>query len=194
MQFDTERYPVVDIKFKVFGSLGIMAREVEQQQLSSLLNTVPPDSPAYWMLIRSIYENSSITSKDTMLKLVDQLLQKTLNPAPDPLIAIEQQKLEVLAKDKSMSLKIELGRANTERARVMIENEMLPYNKAKAEAKAILDVANAESKELGTQIDEYSAIVDIFKSKGEQDSGQRDANVLRESNGNVPNQGMGNVR
>ena len=174
MQFDSTRYPVSDVKFTVFGSLGIMAREIEQQQLSSLLNTVPPDSPAYWMLIRSIYENSSISNKDQMLQLVDQLLQKTLNPEPDPLIAIKQQELQLLQQDKSMSLQIEKGRADTERARVMIEQEKLPYTQASLEAKAMLDVASAESKEVGSQLDQYQAVTDaLMAQSGEnKDDGQ----------------------
>ena len=174
IQFDSLRYPVSDVKFTVYGSLGIMAREIEQQQLSSLLNTVPPDSPAYWMLIRSIYENSSISNKDQMLELVDQLLQKTLNPEPDPMIAIKQQELQLLQQDKSMSLQIEKGRADTERARVMIEQQKLPYSQAAMEAKAMLDVASAEAKEVGSQLDQYQTITDALRAKSGEvtDDGQ----------------------
>ena len=183
IQFDSTRYPVKDVKFTVFGTLGIMARELEQQQLSSLLNTVPPDSPAYWMLIRSIYENSSITSKDQMLQLVDQLLEKTLNPEPDPMVQIKQQELQILAKDKTMSLQIEKGRADTERARVKIEAELLPYNQAVKEAKAMLDVASAESKEVGDQLSAYELQIAEIR---EREDGQRDSDLLRKPSGDVP--------
>ena len=167
IQFDSTRYPVRDVKFTVHGTLGIMAREIEQQQLSALLNTVPPDSPAYWMLIRSIYENSSISNKDEMLLLVDQLLQKTLNPEPDPMVQIKQQELQMLAQDKSMSLQIEKGRADTERARVQIEADLLPYNQAVKEAKAMLDVASAESKEVGDQLAALEAQATSMREKAD---------------------------
>ena len=153
MQFDVERYPVMDVKFTVYGTLGIMAREVEQQQLSQLLSTVPPDSPAYWMLIRSIYENGTISNKDEMLSLVDQLLQKTLQPPqPDPMIAIKQQELEINQKDKSMSLEIELLRARTEEHRVKIEAAKLPSEIAKDEASTILTLAKAETETKGEEL------------------------------------------
>ena len=159
MQFDSTRYPVSDVKFTVYGSLGIMAREIEQQQLSSLLNTVPPDSPAYWMLIRSIYENSSISNKDQMLLLVDQLLQKTLNPEPDPMIAIKQQELQMLQKDKSMSLEIELLRAKTEEARVKIEAAKVPSEIAKDEASTVLTLAKAETETgVGVGVEEVPTV------------------------------------
>ena len=171
MQFDTTRYQVKDVKFVAYGTMGIMAREIEQQQLSQLLSTVPPDSPAYWMLIKSIYENSSISSKAEMLQLVDQLLQKTLQPEPDPMIEIKKQELELLRQDKSMSLRIEMSRAETERARVKLLAKSLPYDIAVKEAKAMLDVASAEAKEVGVQLDVYQTKVDslVDKSTGDID-------------------------
>jgi hypothetical protein len=153
MQFDVDRYPIMDVKFNVYGTLGIMAREVEQQQLSQLLSTVPPDSPAYWMLIRSIYENGTISNKDKMLELVDQLLDKTLQPPePDPMIAIKQQELQINQKDKSMSLEIELLRARTEEARVKIEAAKVPSVIAKDEASTILTLAKAETETVGREL------------------------------------------
>lgn len=169
MQFDPERYPVKDFKFKVYSTLGIMAREVEQQQLSSLLNTVPPDSPAYWMLIRSIYENSSITNKDDMIPLVEQLLQKTLNPAPDPMAQMKQLELQQKAQFDAMKLQIEKSRADTERARVMIEAQKLPSTVAKTEADAMLSAAKAEAEDVGMQLNAYKTFVDSLK--GEQSKG-----------------------
>tara|TARA_R110000796_G_scaffold15689_1_gene49860 strand:- start:4553 stop:5170 length:618 start_codon:yes stop_codon:yes gene_type:complete len=161
MQFDVERYPVMDVKFTVYGTLGIMAREVEQQQLSQLLSTVPPDSPAYWMLIRSIYENGTLSNKDEMLSLVDQLLQKTLQPPqPDPMIAIKQQELQITQQEKMLSLQIELMRARTEQARVQIEASKAPSQIAKEQANAILAVSKAEATEVGTQLDAYKVAVD----------------------------------
>ena len=170
MQFDVERYPVMDVRFNVFGTLGIMAREVEQQQLSQLLSTVPPDSPAYWMLIRSIYENGTISNKDNMLALVDQLLQKTLQPQPDPMIAIKQQELQLVQQEKMLSLQIELMRARTEQARVQVEASKAPSQAAKDEAAAILSLSKAESEEVGTQLNTYKALVDSMTQ--ETTSGQ----------------------
>ena len=78
-----------------------MARELEVQQLVQLLNTSPPNSPSYWMLIKSLYELSSISNREEMLPIIDQQLQKSLQPQEPPvdpvqmeLVKIESQKAE----------------------------------------------------------------------------------------------------
>ena len=135
MQFDPERYPVRDYTFMVSSTMGIMARELEQQQLTALLSTVPPDSPAYWMLIRGIYDNSSIKDKEKMLALVDQLLEQSLQPkGPDPM---EEAKLQYQQKLDGVKLQIENSRAQTEAQRVEIE---------KAKAMPIIQRTEEEAK------------------------------------------------
>ena len=101
MQFDPERYPAIDVKFVVHSTLGIMARELEQQQLSGLLNTTKPDSPGYWMLISSIYENSSISNREEMMNLAKGLLEQSINPQPDPMQQ-QMMMLEMEAKAKEL--------------------------------------------------------------------------------------------
>lgn len=165
MQLDSDRYPITDVKFRVYSTLGIMARELEQQQLSQLLNTVPPDSPAYWMLIRSIYDNSSITNKDMMLQLVDQLLQQSLNPQPSPMEQAQMQQIQQQAQERMISLRIEKTRADTERARVMLEAEKVIDDKVKKTSETILNIAKAESEEAGRQLQQYQAQADAIKAK-----------------------------
>jgi len=173
MQLDSERYPTMDIKFKAYSTLGIMAREVEQQQLTSLLNTVPPDSPAYWMLIRSIYDNSSIANKEQMLQLVDQMLQQSLQPQPDPMVQLKQQELQVLVQDKQESRQIELMRAKTEMARVMIEQEKVADQRVKLETEALLNLAKTESEEIGIQLDAYQKHVDALQTEAQSTTGEK---------------------
>ena len=45
MQFDPERYPSKDFTFVPASTLGMVAREYEQQQFVGLLQTLGPDSP-----------------------------------------------------------------------------------------------------------------------------------------------------
>jgi len=181
MQLDPDRYPVMDIKFKVYSTLGIMAREVEQQQLTSLLNTVPPDSPAYWMLIRSIYENSSITDKDKMLVVIDQMLQQALQPKQDPMAQIKAQEVQMKAQKDQASLEIELMRAKTEMARVMVEQEKVGDQRVKLETEAILNLAKAEAEEVGSQLDAYRAEVDAMQAQSTSE--------VEVGRGNTENQG-----
>ncbi|MGH8655834.1 MAG: portal protein [Gammaproteobacteria bacterium] len=86
IQFDPTRYPARDYKFVVRSTLGIMAREVEQQMLTSMASTTPPASPAYWILMKAIIENSSVSVKDQVLETVDQMIaQAQATPEEPPL-------------------------------------------------------------------------------------------------------------
>lgn len=78
MQFDPERYPPGDYKFVIHSSMGIMAREVEQNQLTRLLQMTEPGTPTHAVILRAIYNNSSMADKDKMLKA----LEETLKPNP----------------------------------------------------------------------------------------------------------------
>ena len=82
MQFDTERYPVADYKFKVHGALGAQAREFEVAQLTQLLQTTPPGSPAYWIVLKGVIKNYNVEDKEQLMQVIDNFLQKALNPQP----------------------------------------------------------------------------------------------------------------
>jgi len=170
MQFDPERYPVQDVKFKVASTLGLMARELEQQQLTQLLQTAEPNSTGYWMLMKSIYENSSISDREQMVAISTQKLEASMQPpAPDPLAQMKQQEMEAKQQSTMVSLQIEKTRADTERLRVMIEGQKADSQEAKDLTAAMLNIAKAEAEEAGIQLNQYQARVDaIAKSTGAQ--------------------------
>jgi hypothetical protein len=158
MQFDSERYPIVDAKFKPLGALGMMAREFESQTLANLLSTTQPDSPGYWILIKGIYENSSITDKDKMLELADKFIEQALNPQPappDPLVELQKAALQLQATKDATSMAINQQRADNETARMMIEAQKADSNEVRTQSEAILNLAKAESEEAGIQFDTY---------------------------------------
>lgn len=75
MQFDKARYPT-DMKFRVKGAMGIMAREYEQSILQQLYNTTTPEEgPVRMMLLKEIFNMSSSPNKLKMEAAIDQLLQ-----------------------------------------------------------------------------------------------------------------------
>ncbi len=96
MQLDSEKFPVINLRFVINSTLGIMARELEIQQLVQLLNTSPPNSPSYWMLIKSLYELSSISNREEMMPIIDQQLQQSLQPQEPPIdpMAVEKARVE----------------------------------------------------------------------------------------------------
>ena len=84
MQFDPERYPSVDFNFVPTATLGIMAREYEQQQLIGLLQTLGPDTPVLPLILKGIVHNSGLSNKAELEQMLTQMSQ------PNP----EQQALQ----------------------------------------------------------------------------------------------------
>lgn len=88
MQFDPERYPAADYKFIPMATLGIIAREYEQQQLIALLQTLGPDTPVLPMLLKGIIASSSLPNRAEMAAQLDQMMQ----PTPEQQQAAEEVK------------------------------------------------------------------------------------------------------
>jgi hypothetical protein len=173
MQFAPERYPVNDYKFVVHSTLGIMAREVEQQQLTQLLQTVPSGSPAFWMLITNIYENSSISNKEDMLVLVKQMLEQSMQPQPDPMVELKKIEIQKNEQFNMAKLQIEGSRAQTEAKRVELEAAKTPATIQKI----VQDTILAMEKAKGEQVDRNLEI-------REQDRKEREMNLEAEEKGN----------
>lgn len=77
MQFDPNRFDVQDYKFCATSSLGIIAREYEVTQLTQLLQTMPPNSPAYPVLIESIIDNMNLSNGEQIKDTLRQAQQET---------------------------------------------------------------------------------------------------------------------
>ena len=75
MQFDPERYPSKDFKFTPASTLGMVAREYEQQQFIGLLQTLGPDSPVLPLVLKGIIKGSSLSNKEELAAALDQMNQ-----------------------------------------------------------------------------------------------------------------------
>jgi hypothetical protein len=84
MQFDPERYPSVDMNFLPTATLGIMAREYEQQQFIALLQTLGPNTPVLPVILKGIVQNSSLSNRYEMIAELEKMSQ------PDP----QQQQMQ----------------------------------------------------------------------------------------------------
>lgn len=79
-----------DYKFTVKGTLGMMAREVEQQQLTQLMSLVPNESKPFMAITKAVFDNSSSSHKAEVLKALDE----QLNPTEEQQ-AQQQQQMEL---------------------------------------------------------------------------------------------------
>ena len=113
MQFDPMRYPSMDYKFLPRSSMGIMAREFTQSQISQAMQTVSPDSEVFGVLLEEFFNNSNLPRKEE----VEQKIKKMYEPKqPDPAQQMAQQ-LELQAKqldNEKTKSEIALNMAKTE--------------------------------------------------------------------------------
>ena len=145
MQFDPERYPSVDMKFIPTATLGIMAREYEQQQLIGLLQTLGPDTPVLPIILKGIIANSSLSNRAEMEAALEQMSQP--NPEQQQMQQIAQQMQMEQTQATTQSLQARAKRDQAEAQKTLIEAELAPKE---VEAKVI----SAVSRNLPSQDDE----------------------------------------
>lgn len=144
MQFDPERYPVKDYKFLPKTTIGIMAREYEQQQLTNLLGMVPQDSPIFGLIIKGIFDNSSLENKDQLIKALDEMNQPK-EPTPE-----EQQAQQM--QQQLLQLELQEKQANIESTSADAQSKQIKAQADTLEAQA--DMIEAQAKQQSTQLDE----------------------------------------
>jgi len=121
-----QRYPH-NQDFIVQSSMSIMAREFEQTQMTNLLAIVPPQSPAFNILLKAIMENYSGPSRQEAVQAIDQMMQ------PNPQQQQMQQQMQMIQMQGAMA-EVEKLKAEVQK----LQSEM-PLNQAKtmeAHAKA----------------------------------------------------------
>ena len=124
MQFDPERYPSVDMKFLPTATLGIIAREYEQQQFIGLLQTLGPNTPVLPLILKGILNNSSLTNRYELMAALDQMSQ------PDPQAQQMQQMQQQLAMQAAQAqIAVQTTQAEQNRAeaqKLMTEAQLMP--------------------------------------------------------------------
>jgi len=122
VQFDVQRYPVADYKFVPYSTMGIMAKEIEAQQMVSLLQALPKDSPAFDVILLSIFQNSSMHNRDQIV----QALAEGMQPKP------EEEQMEQMGKE----LQLQLLQAEVQKTMAEAQEEATKAMKNAAEAGA----------------------------------------------------------
>ena len=114
IQFDVDRYPVSDYKFVPYSTMGIMAKELEMQQMVQMLQSMPKDSPAFNVILLAMLQNSSIHNRDT---IVHALMQgQEVNPQ---LEQMQQAALEVQMQQAQANVQKTMAEAREEDAKAM---------------------------------------------------------------------------
>ena len=124
MQFDPDRYPAVDFNFVPTATLGIMAREYEQQQLIGLLQTLGPDTPVLPLILKGIVHNSGLSNKMELEQALTQMAQ----PNPEQQAMQQQQAmLQMQAVQAQIAVNESQAKQNeAEAVKTIVETQLKP--------------------------------------------------------------------
>ena len=169
MQFDPERYPSVDMKFIPTATLGIMAREYEQQQLIGLLQTLGPNTPVLPIILKGIIANSSLSNRAEMEAALTQMSQ----PNPEQ-AQMQQQAAQMEMEQKqatTQSLQARAQRDTAEAQKTVVETQLLPEE---LKAKVISSLStNIEGDNAQKQFEQRAKIADLMlKEKDIENKGK----------------------
>lgn len=158
MQFDPERYPSVDMKFMPTATLGIMAREYEQQQLIGLLQTLGPNTPVLPIILKGIIANSSLSNRAEMEAALTKMSQ------PDPQAAQQQQMAAQMQMEQAQattaSLQARAQRDQAEAQKTMVETQLMPEE---LKAKVISSLStNIEGQNQDNEFEKRARIADLM--------------------------------
>jgi hypothetical protein len=154
MQFDPERYPSVDMKFVPTATLGIIAREYEQQQFIGLLQTLGPNTPVLPLILKGILGNSSLSNRYELMAALDQMSQ------PDPQAQQMQEVQQQLALQAAQAqIAVNTTQAEQNRAeaqKLLTEAQLMPQ-----EVQAKVISASTKNLPSGNEANEFDKRVKI---------------------------------
>jgi hypothetical protein len=124
MQFDPERYPSVDMNFVPTATLGIIAREYEQQQFIGLLQTLGPNTPVLPLILKGIMQNSSLTNRFELIAALDEMMKP--NPEQQQMEQAQQQ-LALQAAQAQIAVNTTQAEQNrAEATKLAVEAQLMP--------------------------------------------------------------------
>ena len=124
MQFDPERYPTVDMKFIPTAALGIIAREHEQQQFISLLQTLGPNTPVLPIILKGIMANSSLSNRYELIEMLDKMASG--DPQAQQAAQMQQQLAMQLAQAQIAVQTTQAEQNKAEAQKLLTEAQLMP--------------------------------------------------------------------
>jgi len=156
IQFAPERYPAGDYKFVAYSTMGIMAKELETTQMIQLLSMTQQGTPAFGLLLMSIFENSSLNNREELKMAIAQGMQ------PDPQAQQVQQMVQQMelmklqmeieemkagaTKEMAQAMKIQSEIQGTQSEESMVEKQMNLAEKMAKIEKLRMDAQNIQSE------------------------------------------------
>ena len=156
IQFAPERYPAGDYKFVAYSTMGIMAKELETTQMIQLLSMTQQGTPAFGLLLMSIFENSSLNNREELKMAIAQGMQ------PDPQAQQVQQMVQQMelmklqmeieemkagaTQEMAQAMKIQSEIQGSQSEESMVEKQMNLAEKMAKIEKLRMDAQNIQSE------------------------------------------------
>jgi len=155
MQFDPDRYPQ-DYDFRVKGTIGIIAREVELAQMTQMLQFLPEGSGPQLLIVKSIFENSSSAHKGEMVAAIDAMLK------PDPAAQQAQQLQQQLIMAEAQA---KVSKLQAETAKIMADAGVAGADKMLKQVQAQIEIDSAKLERIRMMIDQQEVGVQIRQTQ-----------------------------
>jgi hypothetical protein len=124
MQFDPERYPVQDFNFIPTSTMGMVAREYEQQQMMGLMSTLGAQSPIVPVLLQGIIASSSMSNREEIISTLQEMTQQPVDPMQEQMQQIAMQ----TAMAQLQKVQAEAAKAQAEAQQTGVETQLLPVD------------------------------------------------------------------
>ena len=160
MQFDPERYPTVDMKFIPTAALGIIAREHEQQQFISLLQTLGPNTPVLPIILKGIMANSSLSNRYELIEMLDKMASG--DPQAQQAAQMQQQLAMQLAQAQIAVQTTQAEQNKAEAQKLLTEAQLMPIElQAKSMAATTKNLPN-EADLAAREFDKRVKVADLL--------------------------------
>lgn len=153
MQFDPDNFPVKDWKFIPSSTLGMLAREVEQQQFINLMKTLGPDSPLVPILMQGVIETSNLANKQQLLAQLAQAMQP--NPQAQQMQQVAEQVQLKTAEAQINDLTASAMEKQARAQKIAVETQLLPEEMRTKQIAALstnLDAGSQDDKEFERRV------------------------------------------
>lgn len=137
MQFDPSNFPAKDYTFVPTGTLGMLAREVEQLQFINMLKTIGSDTPIMPILLQGVLKNSSLPNKEEMLQQIQQASQPTPEQQQIQQLQMQTEIAKMQAELEKIKSEVVMNQASANKS--MVEAQLMPKE---VEAKYIAALSN----------------------------------------------------
>jgi hypothetical protein len=166
-QFDPKAF-VPEAVFRPKGTLGIMAREFEQQQLTQMLALVPNESKPFFVMMKAIFDQSSSPHKAELTRAVDEWINPEVTPEQQE-AAKKQEELQMRQQEaivaeleaKARKADAEAKRAEAQAQESLVKADLADDEIQQAHIKNAIDLREVEAFEVQNEL---SALMQKLKA------------------------------